>query len=81
MTAPQPTQTSPPSSSGSDTSSAAPLDLQEDREWQDVEDDSEDVSFRSFFSDKTFPSVQEFLEDSKQAHNFDFANVLTTLGM
>jgi hypothetical protein len=81
MAASQTTQTSPPSSSGSDTSSAAQCNHKHHREWQDVEDDSEDVLLRSFFSNQTFHSVQEFLEDSKQAHNFDFANVFTTLGM
>lgn len=69
------------SDDSSSSASAAPLDLQPDAEWQDVEEDSEQVSIHSFFSPSALSSTpQAFLHDCKSRDHFDLAALLTTLG-
>ena len=47
------------------------LNLQQDEEWQDVEADTEDVSFTSLFDNQQFSSITAMLEYCRDKHNLD----------
>ncbi|RMD44500.1 hypothetical protein DV735_g740, partial [Chaetothyriales sp. CBS 134920] len=44
--------------------------LEEDREWEDVEEDREDVTFVSLLDDRTFGNLTEMLEYCKEQYAF-----------
>lgn len=58
------------SSSSSETS-----DLREEEGWEDAEPDNEELSFVSFFDEKTFPDAISMLEYSKEKYQFDFISI------
>ena len=47
------------------------LNLEQDEEWQDVEEDAENVSFTSLFDDQQFSSIISMLEYCRDKHNLD----------
>ena len=71
--------------STSDQSSTESLEdalrRQDDEGWEDVEDDSEQLTFVSLFEDKSFPSLQSMLEHDRSTHGFDLVQTRKTLGM
>jgi protein arginine N-methyltransferase 3 len=67
------------SDSGSEASD--PLDLKNDEGWEDVEEDTEALSFVSLFDDKTFPHLQSMLEYMRTTYDFDLKKVHKELGL
>lgn len=52
------------------------LDIQPDSPgWEDMEDDSEQLSIKDFFSDQIFPTALAMLDHCKSAHSFDFLGI------
>ena len=52
-------------------SDSAELNLEQDQEWQDVEEDTEEVSFTSLLDDQQFSSIISMLEYCRDKHNLD----------
>jgi protein arginine N-methyltransferase 3 len=57
------------------SSSSETSELREEEGWEDAEPDNEELSFVSFFDDKTFPDAISMLEYSREKYNFDFISV------
>lgn len=61
---------------GSDSGSEEPFDIKPDSEgWNDVEDDSEEVSVQCLLSEERFPSVESMIEHCKEKLDFDFVAI------
>jgi hypothetical protein len=71
--------------SGSDSEEGSQvygIDIKPDSEgWDDVEDDTEEVSIKCLLCDATFPTAKVMIEHSKEKHEFDFAGVQTQHSM
>ena len=61
--------------SSSDNEAADVLDLEHDKQWEDVEPDVEKVEVVSLFDDVSFDSVASMLQYCKDTHDFDLAKV------
>lgn len=69
------------SSSESSLSDLEKLNLEEDRDWKDVQSDKEDIKVVSLFGKETFDTVQSMLKHCKDVHHIDIAEVRKELGM
>lgn len=57
------------------SSSSGTSDLREEEGWEDAEPDNEDLTFVSFFDEKTFPDAISMLLYSKEQYHFDFISI------
>jgi len=65
-----------------DVSSDSDSSIEEDSEgWDDVEDDTEEVQIKDFFSDETFASATSMLKNCKERHGLDFVALTSRLGV
>ena len=73
------------SDDGSDSSSNTEIeglvDLEEDRQWEDVEPDDEPVSVTSLFDEAKFPDVHSMLQYCKEKYDFDLVQIGKHLGV
>ena len=54
------------------------LDIKPDSEgWDDVEDDTEDVSIKCLLCSEAFPGAKVMIEHCKKTHEFDFVQIQT----
>ncbi|RMZ91162.1 hypothetical protein DV736_g1614, partial [Chaetothyriales sp. CBS 134916] len=67
---PRPQTLSAVEDSESDSDVNEAVRLEEDREWEDVEEDRENITFVSLLDDQTFGSLTEMLEYCKEQYNF-----------
>ncbi|ETN41200.1 uncharacterized protein HMPREF1541_03135 [Cyphellophora europaea CBS 101466] len=65
----------------SDSSSSDILDQRNEEGWEDIEDDTEAITFVSLFDDKTFGSAKEMLSSCKDNHGFDIWKVRSEFGL
>ncbi|RMZ80129.1 hypothetical protein DV737_g3190, partial [Chaetothyriales sp. CBS 132003] len=68
---PRPQALSASEDSESDSDIDEAVRLEEDREWEDVEEDREDVTFVSLLDDQTFGSLTGMLEYCKEQYSFN----------
>ena len=62
-----------------DDSSACSQRLEDD--WEDLEPDVEDVSFKSLLDDAIFQDVRSMLDHCKDKYAFDFVKIQKDLGV
>ena len=67
--------------SDSDSAASEPVRLEEDREWEDAEDDTEEVTFVSLFDDRTFANIKDMFTYCKTQFEFDVWKLQETLGL
>ncbi|PBP16703.1 arginine methyltransferase [Diplocarpon rosae] len=73
-------KTAPTSSSASSETSDI-LDPQNEEGWEDVEPDQETLQFISLLDDEVFTDIHTMLKHCKEKHNFDFLDLIQSLGL
>jgi len=60
-----------------------PLDYDDKAEegWEDVESDSEKLSYHSLFNQRTFPSIKAMLNHDEEMYDFNLRKVRADLGL
>lgn len=57
------------------------IDLDDDRQWKDIEQDEEKISVLSLFDEARFPDVQSMLQYCREEYNFDLVRIVKNLGV
>ncbi|KAK2628023.1 hypothetical protein QTJ16_002669 [Diplocarpon rosae] len=70
-----------PTSSSASSETSDILDPQNDEGWEDVEPDQEKLQFISLLDDEVFTDIHAMLKHCKEKHNFDFLDLIQSLGL
>ena len=57
------------------------VDLEEDRQWKDIEPDDEPIRVTSLLDDAEFPDVVSMLQYCKDKYDFDLVQIGKHLGV
>ena len=65
----------------SSNASSSASDVDDEEGWEDIESDTEQLSFKSFFDDATFPDLRSMLEHVRTKFSFDFVRIRRDLSV
>ena len=68
------------SGSSSSSSTLSPVNLDEDKDWLDVEPDYEETTFRSLVDEAQFTDILSMLDHVKEISSIDFLATCRTFG-